>query len=223
MKIMPFIAVVFSAPLYAAINISIEKDLIELGLTASVTDNTYISIGADTDDWIGLGAGYQTFLSPDLRLSAYYEYGLYDDWLMKDIAGIDGVKTQSHQIDLSATQYFDGFSVKGGVTAERIRNGFTWLTVDDANNYSAYIGTAHYFNHLYISGRYEHHFAVDKSDMTDFNQGHANEWELTLGTMKPLWRFYPYAKMTVLDPNGTYYGLSNSEVSWKIGGSFSFK
>ncbi|ROV61099.1 hypothetical protein EGH82_06375 [Vibrio ponticus] len=215
-------AMMLCFPAMAGINISIEKDVSELNLSASVTDNIYLSIGADTDDWVGIGAGYQTFITPSLTLNAYYEYGLYDDWLLNEVADIDGVKTKSHKIDLSLNRYFASFSLKAGLTAERVRNGFTWLTVDDANKYSVYLGTAHYFEHAYLAGRYEHHYATDESDMLDFNQGHANEWEISVGTMKPIWHVYPYAKVSLFTPNGTYYGLENNEVTWTLGASLSF-
>ncbi len=206
----------------AGINLSIEKDVSEINISASVTDEIYLSIGADTDDWLGVGVGYSTFLTPNLSINAYYEYGLYDDWLMSEIAEIDGVKTKSHLIDLSMTRYFSDFSLKAGVTAERIRNGFTWLTVDDTNQYSAYLGAAKYYRHIYLAGRYEHHYATDKSDMIDFNQGHANEWELSIGTMKPIWRLYPYAKVSLFSPNGRYYGMQDSDLSWSVGAAISF-
>ena len=209
-------------PAFAGINLSIEKDVSELNISASVNDHIYLSIGADTDDWIGIGAGYQTFLTPSLSVNAYYEYGLYDDWLLNEVADIDGVKTSSHKVDISVNQYFRSYSLKAGVTAERVRNGFTWLTVDDANKYSAYLGAARYFEQVYLAGRYEHHYATDESDMRDFNQGHANEWELSIGTMKPIWHLYPYAKLSLFAPNGTYYGMKSQNVTWTLGASLSF-
>ncbi|MDA0149117.1 hypothetical protein [Vibrio sp. LaRot3] len=211
-----------SLPTQAAINFSIEKDFAELGLTAPLNDNSYLFVGADTDDWLGVGIGYKLQASPFLHFNFYYEYGLYDDWLMKEIADIDGVKTKSHKAEMSVNRFWHKHSVKAGVTAEAVRNGFSWLTVDDANKYSAYLGIARYFEHVYLSGRYEHHYATDQSDMVDFNQGHANEWEVSIGTMKPIFNFYPYAKVSLLDPNGTYYGMNNSNVTWTIGGAFSF-
>ncbi|ANU35604.1 hypothetical protein RJD38_03150 [Vibrio scophthalmi] len=206
----------------AAVNFSLEKDFVEIGLSAALTERSYLFVGADSDDWLGVGIGYKYQPNPHWRLHAYYEYGLYDDWLLNDMADIDGVKTKSHLVDLSATRYWQQYSLKAGVTAERVRNGFTWITVDDANKYSAYAGIARYFQHIYLSGRYEHHYATDESDMIDFNQGHANEWEVSIGTMKPIWHFYPYAKVGLFSPNGSYYGMTNSEVTWTIGGAFSF-
>ena len=211
-----------AGPAPAAINFSVEKDFVEIGLNAPLTDDSYLFVGADSDDWLGVGIGYQYQPNPYWRLNAYYEYGLYDDWLMNEVAEIDGVKTSSHMVDLSASRFWQQYSIKAGITAERVRNGFTWLTVDDANKYSAYAGVAHYFQHVYLSGRYEHHYATDESDMLDFNQGHANEWEVSIGTMMPIWHFYPYAKVSLFTPNGTYFGLEKSQITWTVGGAFSF-
>ncbi|RJX74329.1 hypothetical protein DZ860_04170 [Vibrio sinensis] len=206
----------------AAVNFSIEKDFVEIGLTAPLTDESYLFIGADSDDWIGIGVGYQYQTAAHWRLNAYYEYGLYDDWFIEEVTSIDGIKTSSHMIDLSASLFWQKYSFKSGVTAERIRNGFTWITIDDTNKYSVYTGAVRYFEHIYLAARYEHHYATDESDMLDFNQGHANEWEVSIGTMKPIWHFYPYAKVGLFSPNGTYFGMESSQVTWTIGGAFSF-
>ncbi len=214
--------VLLSAQANSDVTVSIEKDFFELGLYASLFDNSYLFVGADTDDWLGVGIGYRHELSKQWRLDAYYEYGLYDDWLMHEI-GVDGVKTSSHQVDLSATRYFQSSAFKFGITAEHIRNGFTWLTVDDVNRYSAYLGYSYYFEHVYVASKYEHYMAIDQSDMEDFNQGHANVWELSLGSMHSFFNFYPYAKVSVFDPNGTYYGQTNSDITFSINGTFSFK
>ena len=133
-----------------------------------------------------------------------------------------GSKTNSHQVDLSVTRYFKHSSIKLGATSEYVRNGFTWLTVDDVNRYSAYISATRYFEHVYLSSKYEHYLAIDKSDMEDFNQGYANVWELSLGSMHSILKFYPYAKVSIFDPNGTYYGQSSSDVTFSINGTFSF-
>lgn len=206
----------------AGIDISIEKDVLELGVTASVTDNAYLFIGGDTDEWIGIGLGYHTFLTPQWKANAYYEYGLENDWLVDEILGIDGVKTHTHFIELSATRYFEKYAAKFGVTNEYVRNGFTWITVDNANKYSGYASLVKYFKHLYVSGKYEYHYAQDKSDMTDFNQGQANEWELSIGPMRPIWKVYPYAQISAFSPNGTYYGMNKTDFNWTIGGRISF-
>lgn len=216
------LALALSHTATANVTVSIEKDFLEIGLYASLFDDVYLFVGADSDDWLGVGVGHRYEINPQWRLSSYYEYGLYDDWLMHEV-GIDGVKTTSHQIDLSATRYFKQASVKFGTTAEYIRNGFTWLTVDDVNKYSLYLGASYYFEHLYLSSKVEHYYAVDKSDMENFNQGHANVWELSLGSMHSIFNFYPYAKVSVFDPNGVYYGQSNSDVTFSINGTFSFR
>jgi len=215
------LATMLSAASYADVTVSIEKDFFELGLYASLTDNSFLFVGADTDGWLGVGTGYRHNFNHQWRMDAYYEYGLYDDWLMHEV-GIDGVKTTSHQIDLSVTRYFEHTSLKVGATAEYIRNGFTWLTVDDVNKYSAYVGATRYFEHVYVAAKYEHYMAIDQSDMEDFNQGHANVWELSLGSMHSIFKFFPYVKVSVFDPNGTYYGLTNSNVTFSINGTFSF-
>lgn len=216
------LACTLSTASYADVTVSIEKDFFELGLYATLTDNSFLFVGADTDDWLGVGAGYRHNFNHQWRMDAYYEYGLYDDWLMHEV-GIDGVKTSSHQIDLSVTRYFEKTSLKVGGTGEHIRNGFTWLTVDDVNKYSAYVSATRYFKHVYVGAKYEHYKAIDQSDMEDFNQGHANVWELSLGSMHSVFNFYPYAKVSVFDPNGVYYGLSNSDITFSINGTFSFR
>ncbi len=208
----------------AGFNLSIEKDVFELGITASIVDNTYLFIGTDSTEWLGVGIGYHTFITPSWKVNGYYEYGLENDWLLNEMVGIDGIKTNTHFYDISATRYFDNYSAKIGVTTEFVRNGFTWLTVDDANKYSAYLGMAKYFDNIYLAGRYEYHYAQDKSDMVDFNQGAANEWELSIGAMRPIWdRFYPYGKLTAFSPNGTYYGMNSVNYSWSVGGMISWK
>ncbi len=73
----------------------------------------------------------------------------------------------------------------------------------------------------YVIGKYEYHSAVDKSDMVDFNQGHASEWELT-GTMRSIWHVYPYAKLSAFNPNGTYSGIDKTNYSWTVGSRISF-
>lgn len=206
----------------AGMDLSIEKDVVELGVTASITNNSYLFIGTDSDEWLGVGVGYHTFINSQWKLNAYYEYGQTNDWLMDEMTGVDGIKTHSHQLELSATRYFTGYSAKFGVTNEYIRNGFTWITVDDANKYSAYASLAKYFDHVYLAGKYEHHYAKDKSDMVDFNQGQASEWELSVGTMRPIWKIYPYAQITMLSPIGTYYGVTQAELNWTVGGRLSF-
>ncbi|WP_117235328.1 hypothetical protein [Vibrio maerlii] len=206
----------------ADVTVSVEKDFFELGLYASLFDNSYLFVGADTDDWLGVGVGYRYDVNQRWRLSAYYEYGLYDDWLMHEL-GIDGVKTSSHQLDLGATRYFTQSAINLGITGEHVRNGFTGLTVDDVDRYSAYVGYSYYFEHVYLSSKYEHYMAIDKSDMKDFNQGRANVWELSVGSMKSFYKFFPYAKVSIFDPNGSYYGLTNSDVTFSINGTFSFK
>lgn len=207
---------------FAGIDLSIEKDVVELNVTASVTPNTYLFIGGDSDEWVGIGLGYHTFVNPEWKLNAYYECGLENDWLMDEMLGVDGVKTHTHFFDLSATRYFEGYSAKVGITNEYVRNGFTWLTVDDANKYSGYASVAKYFTHVYVSGKYEYHYAVDKSDMIDFNQGQANEWEVSMGTMRAIWKVFPYAQVSAFSPNGTYYGMKNTEFSWTLGGRIAF-
>ena len=216
------LASLLSSPALADVTVSIEKDFLEIGLYAPLFDNTYLFVGADTDDWLGVGLGFRHDFNQQWRLNAHYEYGLYDDWLMHEI-GVDGVKTSSHQLDLSLTRYLKHASLKIGATGEHIRNGFTWLTVDDVNKYSVYLGAAYYFEHVYLSSKYEHYLAVDKSHMEDFNQGHANVWEFSLGSMHSLFNFYPYVKVSVFDPNGVYYGQSNSDVTFSINGTFSFR
>ncbi|NOH79061.1 hypothetical protein F0231_04810 [Vibrio sp. RE86] len=206
----------------ANITVSIEKDFLEFGIYAPLFDEAYLFVGADTDDWLGVGVGYYYDINPQWKLGAYYEYGLYDDWLMHEV-GIDGVKTSSHQVDLSATHYFTKSAAKIGITAEHVRNGFTWITVDDVDKYSIYLSASHYLQHVYFTGKYEHYLAIDQSDMEDFNQGHANIWELSIGSMHPLFNFYPYTKVSVFDPNGTYYGQRNSDVTFSINGTFSFR
>ncbi|GLO62545.1 hypothetical protein MACH09_30530 [Vibrio sp. MACH09] len=209
-------------PAIAGIDLSVEKDVVEIGVTAAVTSNTFLFIGGDSDSILETGIGYHKFVNRNWKLSSYYQYGLKNDWLMNEIAGVDGVKTNTHLIDLTATRYFEHYSAKFGVTSEVIRNGFTWLTVDDANKYSSYFAVAKYFQHTYLTGKYEYHYAEDKSDMVDFNQGRASEWELSMGTMRPLWHIYPYAKISALSPNGTYYGMDKTEYNWTIGGRLSF-
>ncbi|XDF78448.1 hypothetical protein AAFX60_004655 [Aliivibrio fischeri] len=206
----------------AGIDLSIEKDVVEVGVTAAVTNNTYLYIGGDNDNWVGLGIGYHKFVNPRWKLASYYEYGIRDDWLMSEVVGIDGVKTNTHFVELSAARFFDGYSAKFGVTSEFVRNGFTWITVDDANKYSTYFAAAKYFQHTYITSRLEYHYAEDKSDMLDFNQGQAAEWELSIGTMRPVWHIYPYAKVSAFNPNRTYYGMTETEYSWTVGGRMSF-
>lgn len=216
-------ALILCTSAMAGFNLSIEKDVLELGVTASVVDNTYLFIGTDTTQWLGVGIGYHTFLSPAWKVNAYYEYGLESDWLLDEMAGIDGVKTNTHFHEVSATRYFEHSSAKIGITTELIRNGFTWLTVDNANHYSAYIGAAKYFDKIYLAGRYEYHYAQDKSDMIDFNQGSANEWEVSIGAMRPVWsKVYPYGKITSFSPNGIYYGMNSVEYSWTVGGMISW-
>jgi hypothetical protein len=207
---------------FAGIDLSIEKDVIEIGVTATVTDNTYLYIGGDSNEWLGIGVGYHQFVNSNWKLDSYYEFSLEDDWLMGELAGVDGVKTKTHLIDLSAIRFFDGYSAKFGVTSEFVRNGFTWMTVDDANRYSAYFAAAKYFQHAYVIGKFEFHYAEDKSDMIDFNQGSANEWEISIGTMRPILHIYPYAKVSAFSPNGTYYGMDDIDYSWTIGGRISF-
>ncbi|WP_232772400.1 hypothetical protein [Psychromonas sp. Urea-02u-13] len=94
--------------------------------------------------------------------------------------------------------------------------------MDDANKYSAYFATAKYFKHAYVIGKFEYHYAQDKSDMVDFNQGQASEWELTTGTMRSIFHLYPYAKISAFSPNGTYYGINNTDYSWTVGARISF-
>lgn len=206
----------------AGMDLSIEKDVVEISVTASVTDNSYLYIGGDSDSWVALGVGYYAYIDRNWKLASYYEYGLKDDWLLEELAGIDGVKTNTHFVELSATRFWDGYSAKVGVTSEFVRNGFTWITVDDANKYSTYFAVAKYFQHTYLTSRFEYHYAKDKSDMVDFNQGQAGEWEISLGTMRPIWRVYPYAKVSAFSPNGTYYGMNSTEYSWGVGGRLSF-
>ncbi|MGF1720774.1 hypothetical protein L4D20_12115 [Vibrio kyushuensis] len=215
-------AMMLCSPAFAGFDLSVEKDVIEIGVTASVTDNTYLYIGADSDEWIGMGLGYHTFVSPRWKLSSYYEYGIKNEWLLDETLGVDGVKTNTHLLELSASRFFKGYSTKFGVTGELVRNGFTWLTVDDANKYSAYIAGAKYLQYVYIAGKFEYHYAQDKSDMIDFNQGQASEYELSLGTMKPIWRISPYVKVSAFSPNGTYYGMENTDYSWSVGARLSF-
>lgn len=212
-----------SASAMAGIDISIEKDVLEVGVNASVTDNTYLFIGGDTDGWVGIGIGYHQFLDREWKANIYYEYGLEEEWLLNELANIDGAKTHNHLFELSATRYLENYSTKLGITTELVRNGFTWLTVDNANKYSMYMGVSYYLKHVYLSTKYEHYIAVDKSDMQNFNQGHANIWEFSLGTIKSFYNFFPYVKVSVFDPNGTYYGLSNSDVTLSINGTFSFR
>ncbi|MDD9156524.1 hypothetical protein PVK64_10020 [Aliivibrio sp. S4TY2] len=206
----------------AGIDLSIEKDVVEVGVTAAVTKNTYLYIGGDNDNWVGLGIGYHQFVNQNWKLASYYEYGLKDDWLMSEVAGIDGVKTKTHFIELSATRFFDGYSTKVGMTTEFVRNGFTWITVDNANKYSGYVSAAKYFQHAYITSKYEFHYAEDRSDMLDFNQGQASELEFSIGTMRPVWHIYPYAKISAFTPHDTYYGMTETEYSWNVGGRLSF-
>lgn len=206
----------------AGIDLSIEKDVVEIGVTAAVTDNTYLYIGGDSDEWIGIGVGYHKFVNQNWKLASYYEYGHSDDWLLGELAGIDGVKTKTHLIELSATRFFQGYSAKFGVTSEFVRNGFTWITVDDANKYSTYLAAAKYFEHAYLTGKFEYHYADDKSDMVDFNQGQASEFEVTAGTMRSYWKVFPYAKISAFSPNGTYYGMDKTDYNWTIGGRVSF-
>ncbi len=206
----------------AGIDLSIEKDVVEIGVTAAVTKNTYLYIGGDSDNWTGIGLGYHTFINSNWKLASYYEYGLRDDWVLEELVGIDGVKTKTHLIDLSATRFFDGYSAKLGVISEFVRNGFTWITVDDANKYSTYFAGAKYFQHTYLTTRFEYHYAEDKSDMLDFNQGQASELEFSIGTMRPVWHIYPYAKISAFAPHDTYYGMTETNYSWTVGGRMSF-
>jgi hypothetical protein len=151
-----------------------------------------------------------------------YEYGISNDWLLSEMFEIDGVKTNSHLFELSASRFFKRHSLKFGVSSELIRNGFTWITVDNANKYSAYVAGATYYNHVYVTTKVEHHYAVDKSDMLDFNQGQANQYEISLGTMKPIWQVYPFAKITAFSPVDTYYGMEKTDYSWTVGARLSF-
>ncbi|HAU8283871.1 TPA: hypothetical protein I7151_12895 [Vibrio vulnificus] len=221
-KAMAFCCLVISEAVQAGFSVSIEKDLIELGVSAAVTDQSYLYIGADSNEWLGIGVGYQHRLSSQWTANAYYEFGLENDWLMTDALEVDGVKTKSHFLDFSTTRLFDDYSTKLGITGEFTRNGFTWITVDDSDKYSMYASVARYFQSLYVTGRYEHHYAIDRSDMIDFNQGHANEWEFSIGTMRSIWKIYPYLKANVLSPNGTYYGSQSTNISWSMGGTISF-
>lgn len=201
---------------------SIEKDVLEIGVTAAVNPSSYLYIGADSNEWLAVGLGYHKFTSPSWKVAAYYEYGLANDWLMDEMVGVDGVKTKTNMLELTATKYLNRYSVKFGAKTERIRNGFTWITVDDADKYAVHVGAAHVFKHLYLSGKYEHHYAIDRSDMLDFNQGRASEWELSLGSVKPIWRLFPYAKLSALLPHGKYYGSEKTTYSWTFGGRLSF-
>ncbi|WP_375322069.1 hypothetical protein [Aliivibrio logei] len=212
----------FCTSALAGIDLSIEKDVVEVGVTAAVTQNTYLYIGGDNENWVGVGIGYHAFVNSNWKLASYYEYGLKDDWILEELAGIDGVKTKTHFVELSATRFFDGYSTKFGVTSEFVRNGFTWITVDDANKYSTYISGAKYFQHAYISSRFEYHYADDKSDMLDFNKGQASELELSIGTMRPIWHVYPYAKVSSFNPNKSYYGMTDTNYNWTVGGRVSF-
>ncbi|MCF8779428.1 hypothetical protein LZU85_11525 [Vibrio sp. IRLE0018] len=221
-KAMAFCCLIISEAVQAGFNVSIEKDLIELSVSAAITEQSYLYIGTDSNEWLGVGVGYQHRLSSKWTTNAYYEFGLENDWLMNDMLEVDGVKTKSHFLDFSTTRRFDDYSIKMGITGEFTRNGFTWITVDDSDKYSIYASAAHYFQHIYLTGRYEHHYAIDRSDMIDFNQGHANEWEFSIGTMRSIWTIYPYLKATILSPNGTYYGSQNTSVNWTVGGSISF-
>lgn len=207
---------------FGGIDLSIEKEVVEIGVTAAVTNNTYLYIGGDTDNWIGIGIGYHKFINRNWMLASYYEFGLSDDWLLDELAGIDGVKTNTHLFELSATRFFDGYSTKFGVTSEFVRNGFTWITTDNANKYAAYFAVAKYFQHIYMTNRFEYHYAEDKSDMVDFNQGQAAEWELSIGTMQPVLHIYPYAKVSIFRPNDTYYGMNDIDYRWTVGGRISF-
>lgn len=206
----------------AGIDLSIEKDVVELGVTASVTDNTYLYVGGDSDEWLGVGLGYHTFVSPVWKLNAYYEHGISNDWLLSEMFEIDGVKTNTHLIELSASRFYKSRSLKFGVTSEFVRNGFTWITVDNANKYSAYIAGASYYNHIYVTGKVEHHYAEDKSDMLDFNQGQANQYEISIGTMQPIYNLHPFAKVTAFSPVDSYYGMDKTDYSWTVGARLSF-
>ncbi|CAH0525686.1 hypothetical protein [Vibrio hippocampi] len=215
-------AVMLCSSAFAGIDLSIERDVVELGVTAPVTDNTYLYIGGDSSEWVGMGLGYHAFISPRWKIDSYYEYGIKNDWLLSEMVGADGVKTNTHLVKLSASRFFNGYSVKFGVTGEFIRNGFTWITVDDANKYSAYVAGAKYLQHVYLSSKFEYHYSQDKSDMVDFNQGQASEYELSLGTMKSIFNVFPYATVSALVPNGVYYGMNKADYSWTIGGRLSF-
>ena len=87
------LASVLSTAAAADVTVSIEKDFFELGLYASLSENAFLFVGADTDGWLGVGTGYRHNFNLQWRMDAYYEYGLYDDWLMQEV-GVDGVKNE---------------------------------------------------------------------------------------------------------------------------------
>lgn len=215
-------AMLLSFPALSGLDVSIEKDVIELNATANVSRNTYLFIGADSNDWMGLGLGYHQFVSKEWKVASYYEFGLANDWLMDELAGIDGVKTRSHLIELSMTRFFERYSIKFGTKSEFVRNGFTWLTVDNANKFSAFVGASSAYSYVYFSAKYEYHYSIDKSDMENFNQGNASKFEISLGASKPILYVYPYVKVSAFVPHGTYYGTDLVSYSWTLGGRLNF-
>lgn len=216
------IVLMLSTSSVAGIDISFKKDVLEIGVTANVYNNSYLYVGADSADWAAVGLGYQRFVSQTWKVAGYYEFGLVNDWLMNEVVGVDGVKTKKHRLEFMATKYNQNYSTRFGVKSEFIRNGFTGITVDDANKYSGQFGLARIFKHIYLSGKYEYHYAVERSDMLDFNQGRASEWEISIGGTRPILRLYPFASVSALVPHGIFYGSEDVDYSWTLGARLTF-
>lgn len=196
----------------AGFNFSYADEIVELGYSVDIKDNSYLYLGADSSNWFAVGYGHSYLFETLTRVSGYYEYAQWDNVLLGDF----GVRTKSNLFDLSVTQFFISSSIKIGAKYELIDDS-GW-EFEAGNKQSIYTGYSYYFDNWYVSSTYTHSYRQYDDELwgdsdSDFR---ANEIELTLGLSR-IWKVSPYVKTTAFraHSNDTYY-------SWSIGGSIAW-
>ncbi|OEE51547.1 hypothetical protein A1OS_05705 [Enterovibrio norvegicus] len=196
----------------ANMNVSYSGNILELGYSVDIKDDSYLYLGADSANWFAVGYGHAYMFENYVRLSGYYEYSQWDNVLLGDF----GVRTNSHLIDLSVTKFFPASSIKFGGKYELIDDSGWEFEAGDKQ--ALYTGYSRYFEKWYASATYTHSLRQYDDEMWGDSDSdyRSNELELTLG-WNQVWKVSPYIKGTAF----RMYG-DNTGYSWSVGGSVSF-
>ncbi|MCG9649711.1 hypothetical protein L1D24_14135 [Vibrio brasiliensis] len=196
----------------AGFNFSYADDIVELGYSLDIKDNSYIYLGADSANWFAIGYGHSHLFESLTRISGYYEYSQWDNVLLGEF----GVKTQSNLLDLTVTQFFESYSIKLGAKYELIDDSGWEFEAGDKQ--SVYTGYSYYFDNWYLASTYTHSYRRYDDDLWGDSDSNfrSNEVELTLGINR-IWKVSPYIKTTAYRAHSsdTYY-------SWSLGGTFAW-
>ncbi|MDG3086299.1 hypothetical protein P7F88_09345 [Vibrio hannami] len=196
----------------AGLSFSYSEEVIELGYSVDIKDNSYLYVGADTSNWFAVGYGYSHLFESYTRVAGYYEFAQWDNILLGDF----GVKTKSNLLDLSISQFFMNSSVKLGGKYELIDDSGWEFEAGDKR--SIYTGYSYYFDKWYLSSTYTHSLRTFSDELwgdsdSDFR---SNEVELTVGVGN-IWKMSPYLKTTAYKSQG-----QETHYSWSLGGSFTW-